>query len=154
KQVVEIDDATATLLELIPCVYVGEFLGRSGKRATCAGRGERELVGCDHARLGPFDFGGDIAHGARGPSTAHPSGIEEPREKPGCPVEDARCLAARFFGAPAQLRERERVERTRGDGTVDAEAREAPCEFSRGFAGEGDGEDPARVERTAPGAPR
>ncbi len=149
QHVVEVDQVPLALLGLVTRVELRDLAGPAGGAA--AGRLGRGLVvvGCDEARLGPLDLGGDIGDGDRGRRSP---AAHERREQTRLAFEHAWGLAVAFGRVAAELPERDRVEGTGTDPTVDAEATDPGHQLTGRLPGEGDREHVSRVDVTLSGA--
>ena len=143
-EVVEVDQPALALLALV----VGEDRRHLGRRAGRGAPGQRDrdlvAVGLHQPGLRPLDLGGELGRGQR---ALAPALGEEPQEDPDLAVEQLGHGAALLVGPAPQLRERDGVERARGDRFPHAEAGEAGAQLTGGLAGEGDREHVRRVDR-------
>jgi len=151
QQVVEIDQAPAALLALVPAVHLSHVAaGRGPPRRSDGGR---VLLGTDPPGLRPLDLTRQLRRRDAGVRAAPPG---QRHQQPGLALEQRRKVAS-LLGVPGpQLREGQRVDGAGGDRRVHLQALEAAPELTGGLAGERHRQDPARVEgagRRPPGDP-
>ena len=143
-QVVEVEDAAATLLVLVAVVDLGDLVRGARRLAMCLGGRGRVAVGADEPRLRPFDLGRDLTRGER---RLWPPTTDEGEEEPDLALDDARHRAPAFLAPSAQLRERDRVEGSRRDAPVDAEPCQTRAQLAGRLARERDREDVFGIDR-------
>ena len=142
-QIVEVDETAAPLLVLVALVDRGDLGRGSGGLPARLGGGGLVGLGTDEASLGPLDLAGELAGAERGFGALH---VEHRHEDARLAFEDGRHRAVAIRLAATELRERDRMERARGDLASYAEASEPGDELARGLARERDCEHVLRVD--------
>ena len=149
EHVVEVDELLGALGLLVARVDVGDLARRAGEWTLRPLGGFGVRLGAERACLGPFDLGGELTDRDGGRRAL--AQREQRHEQLRLAVDQARERLPTVAGAPAELRQRDRVERARRDLTAAERTGEPRPELAGSLARVRDREH-ARCRRATGGA--